>query len=530
MIETTAQPGSADFPVTHARPGLSTLCSLLAIAAGVPLAMVMLSYRLNAVLVLLVVELQPDPAQVTRALLLAGICAGLAGPLCGWLARVLPPWVVLLGALLVIAIGYWRAQHVSTAHGLYLVRALQGAGAGGLLAGTAALVGAASALTRPYLAGVWAAALIGAGVLASGVAAPDPLGRPDAAGEHGWRDSLQPYPWLLVTASVLALLLAVVSVADRRPRLFPRWIDLAALLPLVAGGTMALVMWTLPQRSGRGVVLTVVVLTVVVLAGGVAATAAVALLLRPRTDQPSADQPGADQPGADQVGGGSTSASRGAVGSATAAVAYVTAGALTATVTGLIGLRAYPPRALPPGSGGSLSDLVTAAAAAGVLAGLVGALLPEVRRRAAILTGLLTAAAGAAALLPASYGAGASLPGAVLLAAGCGLALGAVLRSVGPLATAVAGALAAVAIPTTELARDALLGWRAGAGSRGVTPRDRDGLVAILHRPEVEAQRWWLALLIVLLVGAAAVVALAVRPPHPPAAAQAPQPGPPPGD
>lgn len=463
-------------PVAHARPALSTACSLLVIAAGVPFAVLLLVERLTAVLPQVVISLSPAPQQIGRAVLAAGLAACLAAPVAGWLARVWPPWVVLVAAVLAAAAGYWLATDVSTIHGLYLVRALQGAGAGGLLAGTAALVGAASAWTRPYLAAVWAAAFVGTAAirtrLVQGTAG-------DAA--NRWQLRLEPVRWLLVATMLAILLLAVVSVADRRPRLFPRWVDLAALLPLLAGLAVGLLIWPDPPAPG-----TLALLLTLVLAGVLAACLAGARLAPP--------------------------GSRASVGSATAAVAFASAAAVGASVTGISLIRQYTllirqPVLTGPVVGAGIDDLLTVTAAVGVIGAVAGALLPEHRRRRAILAGLPVAAVGATLLLPASDSVGLSVPGAVLLAAGCGVALGAVLRSVGPLATVVAGALAAVSLTAADYTRGILVGWRSPTVSgRGDIPAQ----FAILRDGAVAGQRWWLALLIVLLLGATAVVALAL--------------------
>ncbi len=468
MIETTERGGPALWPtepVRHARPGLSTVCSLLAILSAVPLAVVVLADRLAPVLHSVVAELplRPEADRLGRVLLLAGAAACLAAPVAAWLARVLPPWVVLLTGLLTVTLGYWRGEQAASLGDIDLARILHGVGAGCLLAATAALVGAASARMRPLLAGAWAAALVGT------VAVGPWLVLTGLGPYTDWQDRLRPYPWLLALAAACGLALAAASVADHRPRLHPRWIDLAALLPLVAGVPAALVALSMPRLPGSAAVLSVAVLL-----GALVGIAAVAFLLA----------------GGAGLGGPAWSVDgRGAVGAATAAVAFVTAVAVGPTVAGLALVRQYamgavPVTTIPRGTGWLLGT----AAAAGVLAAVAGAVLPEVRRRAVIVAGLLVAALGALALLPASAGTWASVPGLVALTAGCGLALGSVLRSVGPLATAVAGALVAVALPAGAVTRAALQSWQSA----------------------VVGQRLWLALLAALLLGGAAVAAVAL--------------------
>jgi hypothetical protein len=497
MIETTERGTPAPWPphdpVTHARPGLSTVCSLLAILSSVPLALAVLPDRLGVVLPSVMVDLDGSVGggQVNRMLVVAGAAACLVAPVAAWLSRVLPPWTVLLAGLLAVTFGYWRGEHAASVADIYLVRTLHGAAAGCLLAATAALVGTASARVRPFLAAGWAAALVGTAVLMPRLA------RTGLGPDMEWQDRLRPYPWLLALAVVGGLALAAASVADRRPRLFPRWIDLAALLPLVAGVPAALIALTLATQPGRAALASVVTLV-----GAVLAIAVVALLLAGRGGTP-------DDP-AGLLGGRAWSVDgRGAVGSATAVVALVGAVAVAPTVTGLLALRQYAqgpmaPAVWPAGTG----TLLGTAVVAGVLAAVAGALLPDRQRRPVIVLGLLAAAVGALALLPAGTGTAGALPGVVLLAGGCGLALGSVLRSVGPLATVVAGGLVAIALPLGEVTRGALFGWRNAHHAGGA-----DGLAEAFEqfrRAAVSSQRLWLVLVAVLLVAGAAVAAVAL--------------------
>src|SRR5262249_18849751 len=224
MIETTelGEPmaGPPPEPVAHARPGLSTICSLVAILSAVPLAVIVLTDRLSPVLPALRADLRlpPNADQLGRMLVVAGAAACVAAPLAAWLARVLPPWVVLLAGLFAVTLGHWRGEHVASVGDIDVVRVLHGVGAACLLVATAALVGAASARRGPLVAGAWAAALAG------GVAAGPWLAHHGISSGADWRDRLQPYPWLLALAAGLGLAVAAASVADHRPRLFPRWI------------------------------------------------------------------------------------------------------------------------------------------------------------------------------------------------------------------------------------------------------------------------------------------------------------------
>jgi hypothetical protein len=465
---------------------LSTLCSLLAILSAVPLALVVLTDRVGLRLfeVLIDLAVPVDPAAVGRLLLVGGAAACLATPVAAWLARVLPPWVVLLAGLLVLAAGYLRSATVHSVGGLYLVRTLHGIGAGCLLAATAALVGASSARLRPLLAAAWAAAVVGT------VAAGPRLARSAPGPTSDWRHQLRPYPWLLLVAAVFGVALAAASIADRRPRLYPRWIDLAALLPLTAGVPAALIALTLPRLSGQAALLSTLVLL-----GGLAAIAAVAIRLAR----------GAGIAGQLWSGDG-----RGAVGAATAAVTFVAAAVVGPTSAGVLATRLYSRPDQPLATSGGLGGPLVVAAMCGVLAGVVGALLPNARRRAVIVVGLLAAALGAVTLLPAGTGTAATLPGLVLLAAGNGLALGAVLRAVGPLATAVAGAVLGVTLPLAGLTREAVQSWKL----RGVLSAagGREQVEEYLRHAAVVGQRLWVGLaLVVVLTGAAvSAVALAV--------------------
>jgi hypothetical protein len=466
MIDMTADQAAAEpSPVTPARPGLSTVASLLAIAAAVPLAVVLLNeVRVDLVLTRIQFDLKTTPDPIVRAMLLVVAMACLAGPVAAWLSRLLPPWAVLLGALLAVAVSYWRAQHVVTTGGLSLVTALQGAAAGALLASTAALVGAASLRTRPWLAGTWAAALIAAGAVRNRLAVGSLDDQLEPGQPFGWRQDLQPYRWLLAVAALCALLLAFSMVADRRDRLFPRSIDAVALLPLLPGGVVAILVLARPLH-GNGPLAALVVLLV----GGVAVLGAVAVHTR---------------------GSGE---GRAAVGSATAAVAYVTAGAATATVAVLYSLVRDPLSSLGTlrGSLHWLTAAVIVAAVAAVAGAVAGALLPEPRRRTAILAGLVGAAAGAGTLLPASESPNAALPGLILMAGGCGLALAAVLRSVGPLATAVAGGLAAVAVTVTDTTAGSIERWRSVAvgGAAGHARGRRPGAALVAGAADRAAGR-----------------------------------------
>jgi hypothetical protein len=476
-------------PVAHARPGLSTLCSLLVIVSAVPLALVVLVDRLSPVLpgMLADLRLPVNADQLGRMLVLAGAAACLAAPLAAWLARALPPWVVLLGGLFAVAMGHWRGQSADSVGDIDLARVLHGVGAGCLLVATAALVGAASARLRPALAAAWAAAVVGS------VAVAPWLAYHGAGADPDWRERLRPYPWLLALAAALGLTLAAVSVADRRPRLFPRWIDLAALLPLAAGIPAALLVLQAPHAGGR-----VAVLGMLVLAGSLLVIAAVT----------------ARQARGGPTGAALTAQGRGPVGSATAAVAWTTAAA-GATFGGVVAIRQYGMLgAGQVGLAGGTGTLLGSAAVAGAAAGVAGALLPESRRRAAIVAGLLAATVGVLALLPAGTGTAASAPGLLLLGAGGGLALGALLRSVGPLATVVAGALAAVALPLGSVTRTALTQWQVGAATGAAGSVGNAWQLAEyyqrLERAAVAGQRWWLALLAALLLASAAVAAAAV--------------------
>src|SRR5215213_7562547 len=124
MIETTERGAPAPWPpepVAHARPGLSTVCSLLAILTAVPLALVVLPDRLSPVLTQMVTDigLPTDVNQLGRILLLAGAVACLAAPVAAWLSRVLPPWVVLLTGLLAVTLGHWRGEHAASVADLH---------------------------------------------------------------------------------------------------------------------------------------------------------------------------------------------------------------------------------------------------------------------------------------------------------------------------------------------------------------------------------------------------------------------------
>lgn len=480
-------------PVAHARPGPSTICSLLAILSAAPLALVVLTDRLTVKLPGILSELgvpAGSPA-VGRMLLIGGAMACLAAPLAGWLARVLPPWTVLLAGLSMLVCGYRLSSTVHSVGDLYLVRTLHGSGAGCLLAATAALVGAAAARVRPLLAAAWAAAVIGT------VVADPWLARFSPGPSSDWRHQLRPYQWLLAVAAVFGIALAAASLADRRPRLYPRWVDLAALLPLAAGGPTALIALSLPRLPGRAAVLLVVVLL-----AGLAAIAVVAAGLTrgagPARRAPARRTPDRRAWSAD---------GRGAVGSATAVVTLVAAATVGPTAAGVITIRTYSLLDLPAASGGvaGAGGLLSAVAVVGLLAAVLGALLPEIRRRAVIVVGLLVCVVGALILLPAGTGILATVPGLVLLVAGNGLALGSVLRSVGPLATAVAGAVFGVTLPLAELTRSAVQSWRL----RGLTGTQTQVWQQVGHTTVV-AQRLWVGLVLVVTLAGAVVAAAAL--------------------
>ncbi|MBI3688975.1 MAG: hypothetical protein HY241_16845 [Actinobacteria bacterium] len=455
----------SDYPVEHARPGLSTAFSVLAILTVVPLALIAQADRMSPLLPAVIRDLGLLPADagaVTRAVGSAGVLLCLAAPVAAWLSRLLPPWVVLLGGLLVTAAAYLASKRVGSLAMLAVTRDLHGLGAGLLLASSAALVGTASARLRPLLAAAWAAALVGT------LALLPRLSRSAAdAGTALWRSQLRPYPWLLAVAAGFVIALAAASLADRRPRLYPRRIDLAALLPLVPGlAGAALLRWP-PDADGWTAVLALIVLALSLV--GLAVVAA--LLVRPSGD----DRPWAAD-------------GRGAVGSATASVAFVAGVVVAATVRGVLylGLPADPEagsRPLPA----STTGMLVGVAVAGVLAAILGALMPDIRRRAVIVVGLLVAAAGALSLVPATAAIWANTPGLAVLAGGVGLALGSVLRAVGPLATVVAGGVVGVGLPVSGLASAAMLGWQASS-------------------PEV-ALRLWLVTVVIVLLAAATIAA-----------------------
>lgn len=462
-----------DNPVAPARPGWSTLLSVLAIVTVVPLALIAQADRMTPMLPALVRDLGLGAAQaqsVAAAVVSAGAVLCVTVPVAAWLCRLLPPWVVLLIGLIVTSVAYLSSKEVTSVAGLALTRDLHGVGAGLLLAASAALVGAATAQLRPLLAAAWAAALVGT------LALLPRLSRSAAdAGTVLWRNQLRPYPWLLALAAAFVIALAAASLADRRPRLYPRRIDLAALLPILPGVAGAALLLRPPRADGTAAALALTLLGLSLVAIAVVA----GLLMRPS---------GGDRPWAAD--------GRGAVGAATAVVAFVAGTAVAATVRAVVHLRLNA----DPESGSirlplETTGMLLAAGVIGAVLAVVGAALPELHRRASIVVGLLAAAGGALALLPASTATWANVPGVVLVAGGVGLALGAVLRSVGPLATVVAAAVVGVALPISGLASARLLAWQSAT-------------------PQVAVRLWLLAAAAALLAAtavAAGTLALSAR-------------------
>ncbi|HSV64976.1 MAG TPA: hypothetical protein VLJ59_03580 [Mycobacteriales bacterium] len=463
-----------------ARPGLSVVCSVLAIVSAVPLALAGLTQQLSGLLPLLpsILPAGADLRPSIRLLVVATAVLALAAPVAGWLSRLLPPWVVLLAGLVTVSAAYGLSGRSSGS--LEPILALQGIGAGCLLAATAALVGAASAHVRPVLAAGWAAAVVGTLILLPrhSVLVPGPSGT-------SRRAQLGQSAWLLGVAALFGLALAAASLADRRSRLHPRRIDLTALLPLAVGIPVAALAWWPPAAPGRAVALAVAVL---LLALGVLAVVAIRL----STGTGSAAAPWSAD-------------GRGAVGTATAAVAFVAGVVLLPTAYGLLTVRQLRGDGVTP-----ITVLLVLAALVGVVAGVLGALLPEGRRREVIVFGLLAAAVGTLGLLPVAAAPAAALPGLVLLTGGVGVALGAVLRAVGPLATVVAGGVLGVTVPLGNLLHGEIFTWqRASSGWFAYTT---DPLEAARHFavPGVSAQRWWLLLATFVLVAGAAVATLAL--------------------
>jgi hypothetical protein len=188
--------------------GLAVL--LLILVTAVPAAVLVLPNTASYVVPLAARDLGlsgDGAAGFVRAAGLALPALLLTTPLAAVLSRRLPAWGVLFGGLALMLGAQASAAYATSVPLVGLVRAVQGAGAGAVL--PAALLLACERRERRLTAGVWAAGLVGALVLATPaalVATPAPGDAYAAA----WRAILHPYWWLgaaaLVGTGLLALL------------------------------------------------------------------------------------------------------------------------------------------------------------------------------------------------------------------------------------------------------------------------------------------------------------------------------------
>jgi hypothetical protein len=480
------------------RPLLAVAVAALVVAAGVPLAVLALGNRVGLLTVVGVARvLGSTPPVVSHVSLVAAAAGCVAGPVAAGLSRVVPAWVVPLVGSFVLALGYLKAPWIRSVGDVETVLTLQSVGAAALLVGTAVLVGAAPDRTRTYLAAIWAVALLG--TLASRqrlalAAQAHAVGQP-------LTQLFAPYRWLLVVVLFAVVLLAALGVMYRSAPPSPARADLLTLLPLPFAAALAVVVGS-PVPPAGTVGAGQVGAYAGVLAAGLVAGAPLAVAL----------------------------ARRGRSGAAGLVGAYLCVPAVPVLLAALALLRLYAPETplVPPP--GYLDALVIPTVVVAVLATAVGVLLPVAAGRTAFPAGLGGAAAGALALTPASGGTAASLPGMVLLAAGCGLALGTVARRIGPLAGAVLAGLVVVGLAAGGMFGSALASWRSvvlaatlPGGSAGVVGESaaadapasagsaaRAAQAHVAHVATSQALRW-LALAYALLLGGAAVLGAVTR-------------------
>ncbi|MDN3358181.1 hypothetical protein [Actinomadura sp. DC4] len=221
--------------------GLSVL--LLVLVTAVPAAVLVLPNTASYVVPLATRDLGLSgggAAGFVRAAGLALPALLLVTPLAAVPVRRPTAWVVLFAGLALMLAAQASAAYVTSVPLTGLVRAAQGAGAGAVL--PAALRLAWERPERRLAAGVWAAALVAALVLATPaalIATPAPY----SVDAGAWREILHPYWWLVATALVGTGLLALLrrhAAPEAGERVATRGERALLLLPVVPSAGFAL--------------------------------------------------------------------------------------------------------------------------------------------------------------------------------------------------------------------------------------------------------------------------------------------------
>jgi hypothetical protein len=440
--------------------GLAVL--LLIIVTAVPAAVLVLPNTASYVVPLAARDLGLADGQAAGFVRAAGLAMPallLATPITAVLARRRSAWGVLFGGLLLLLGAQASAAYATSVPLAGLSRVVQGAAAGALLPATLLL--AWERRERRLAAGVWAAALSGALLLATPavlVATPGP----DDPYAPAWRAILHPYWWLGAAALAGACLLGVLRL---RPAPGP-------VLPLADRGERVLLL--LPVAPAAGFALLALVTTYDWSPGAqlILAACAVAGLL-----------------------GLALAGSRGAVtGSPLGyAVVMVAVGLLTMPVTGplagLMGGRSVPLGPFAAGAGCAALGVLTATAAR------------RAAGRGAVLCGYALIVAALAAFLAMGVGVDRWELSAALgaLGTGTGLALGTALRPAEPGPALFGLTLCCPAVLGGHLVVGPLQVARVGAVARA------GGGAAEALRALTEAYRMWLvaACGIAVVLGAA---------------------------
>jgi hypothetical protein len=227
--------------------GLAVL--LLILATAVPAAVFVLPNTASYVVPLAARDLgltDGEAAGFVRAAGLAMPAFLLAAPVAAVLARRMSAWGVLFGGLALLLGVQASAAYATSVPLTGVLRAVEGAGAGAVL--PAALLLAWERRERRLAAGVWAAALAAALLLATPavlIATPGP----DDPYVPAWRAILHPYWWLGATALVGAGLLGMLRL---RPAVGPG-------VPAAARGERVLLL--LPAAPAAGFAFLAVVTT-----------------------------------------------------------------------------------------------------------------------------------------------------------------------------------------------------------------------------------------------------------------------------
>lgn len=459
-----------------------TVGALLATLSAVPYALFVLAVPLSLITPEVVREvglsstttLSRAITAATCGLLLAGVLAA------GAVGTRIPAHVVSLAGLVILSAAALWMRSVGNLAELAAARAAQGVGAGTVLVATLAVAATFGPRQGRLLVGGWVLS-----VVVATAATPWATYRLPFLPDEGWRAVLTPYPWLLALGLVGTAVVVLTSLGSRRPPAATGGTDSAdgqagrlgwpLLLPAGIAVAAYLIRPSLYSAGGTVTLYSLLLgtaLVVIALAGVVLARSA-------------GWRWGAAPP-----------------------VVAAAAAVLTVTGTNAFTVALFDGGGHWPLATGHVLPALGGAALVGALGTAAGSFCPQHAHRVLTVAGLLVAAAGALVTLPG--GVGATAAGTIVVWAGVGLALGAVLRVTGTVAAGwlgagfvVVGALASVHESTLRTAFTAR-----------ATPADgsADG-TDFLRAGFLDAQRVWIVISAVLLLIVAALVARIARRP-----------------